>query len=446
MAFEYIPGDDFFHRRDPRVKILIAVIIVIMSVWFNDPVWLIGLYCGLLIFLRIARIPLMKVLAFIRSIAPVAALYLLFNLILPPVVVEDPLVMFYIIFWTIPPLWPVSVESLTWGIGALFRFLTILTVIRTVLMLTPIRDLILALVKFRVPPEFALAVSIGFGYLPVMIDENRRIKEAQQARGWEYEFRNPARRFSALLLKMLIPSIANSMRRTQDIATAIESRGFGYNLRARTYLHEIKMKAGDYLIIVILLLLLFSAAFVRGFASGGQLVFGLGLADFQATARFIRTWVTTPAYSLFVNWVTLIPWATVPFVGLLSISYMHVEYGHYLFLLLVGLIAGLIAGILSRGRTKKAAFVINLAIIIPAFLICFYLIWPILPITIALFVSLEWLEALLTLNINLFIAYFLVFFITVLWPYFGSVMGTTIGRFRGGYKEEFVPPEIIDEG
>ena len=249
MAFEYVPGDDFFHRRDPRVKLLIAVVIVIMSVWFNDPIWLVILYIGLLVFLRFAHIPIIRVISFIRAIAPVAILYLLFNLLVPPVVVANPLTMFYIVFWTSPPLLPVTVESLTWAIGALFRFFTILTVIRTILMLTPIRDLILALVKLRIPPEFALAVSIGFGYLPVLIDENRRIKEAQEARGWEYEVRNPARRFSALLLKMLIPSIANSMRRTQDIATAIESRGFGYNLRARTYLHEIKMKAGDYLLV-----------------------------------------------------------------------------------------------------------------------------------------------------------------------------------------------------
>ncbi len=445
MAFEYVPGDDFFHRRDPRVKLLIAVVIVIMSVWFNDPVWLVGLYCGLLIFLRFAHIPIIKVISFIRSIAPVAALYLLFNLILPPVVVADPLVMFYIIFWTIPPLWPVSVESLTWGVGALFRFLTILTVIRTILMLTPIRDLILALVKLRVPPEFALAVSIGFGYLPVMIDENRRIKEAQQARGWEYEFRNPAKRFSALLLKMLIPSIANSMRRTQDIATAIESRGFGYNLRARTFLHEIKMKAGDYAVVLVLLLLLIGAAFVRGFAVGGQLLFGLGLADFQATARFIRAWVTTPAYLMFVNWMSLIPWATIPFMNLIPISYMHVEFGQYLFLLLIGIFTGIIAGVISRGRGKKVAFAINLIIVIPAFFIFFYFIWPTLPVALSIFMSLGWLQALTVLELNTFLAYFMLFFITVLWPYFGSVMGTTIGRFRGGKKEVFIPPTIIED-
>lgn len=444
MAFEYIPGDDFFHRRDPRVKLLIAVVIVIMSVLFNDPIWLIGLYCGLMVFLRIARIPIIKVISFIRSIAPVAALYLLFNLIMPPVVVADPLVLFYIIFWTVPPFWPVSVESLVWGVGALFRFFTILTVIRTVLMLTPIRDLILALVKLRVPPEFALAVSIGFGYLPVLIDENRRIKEAQQARGWEYEFRNPAKRFSALLLKMLIPSIANSMRRTQDIATAIESRGFGYNLRARTYLHEIKMKAGDYLLVLGLIFLLIGAAFIRGYAVGGQLVFGLGLADFQVTARFIRAWVTTPAYVVFASWMSLIPWAVIPFIGLLPISYLHVEFGQYLFLLILGMIIGLIAGIISRGRSKKVAFAINLAVVIPLWFICFYFIWPTLPVALPIFLSFGWIGELITLNINMLLAYFLLFFITCIWPYFGSVLGTTIGRIRGGQKEVFVPPVIND--
>ena len=165
MAFEYVPGDDFFHRRDPRAKIFMAVCIVIMSVWFNDPIWLISLFFFELILLRLARIPLSKIANFIRSIFPVAVKYFIFNLILPPVRVPDPLVMFYLVFWTVPPILPITVESIVWGIGALFRFLIILVMIRTVLMLTPIRDLILALVKLRVPPEFALAVSIGLGYL-----------------------------------------------------------------------------------------------------------------------------------------------------------------------------------------------------------------------------------------------------------------------------------------
>ncbi|MDO8124545.1 MAG: energy-coupling factor transporter transmembrane component T [Candidatus Hermodarchaeota archaeon] len=445
MAFEYIPGDDFFHRRDPRTKIFMAISIVIMSVWFNDPVWLISLFIFELLILKLARIPLSKIAGFIRGIFPVAVMYFIFNLILPPVRVADPLVVFYLVFWTFPPLFPITVESVVWGIGALFRFLIILVMIRTVLMLTPIRDLILALTKLRVPPEFALAVSIGLGYLPVLIDENRRIKEAQQARGWEYEFRNPAKRFSALLTKMLIPSIANSMRRTRDIATAIESRGFGYNLRARTYLHEIKMKTGDYLVIFIFLGLLLAAAFVRGLAIGGQFVFGLGLADFQVTARFVRSWVTTPAYSLFVSWMNLIPWSIIPFVNLLPLSYMHVQFGQYFFLLLMGLIVGLIAGIISRGKSRKVAFGINLAITIPLFFGLFYLIWPMLPTTFAVFFSLGWFDAILAQNLNLLIAYLLLIFITVLWPYTGSVMGTIIGRFRGGKKTVFIPPPITDD-
>jgi hypothetical protein len=244
---------------------------------------------------------------------------------------------------------------------------------------------------------------------------------------------------------MLVPSIANSMRRTRDIATAIESRGFGYNLRARTYLHEIKMNKGDYLLVVVFLGLLLGAAFVRGLALGGQLIFGLGLADFQATARFVRAWVTTPPYILFVNWMNLISWNIIPFIGLIPISYMHVEFGQYLFLLIVGMIAGLIAGIISRGKSKKVAFAINLVIAVPILFGIFYFIWPMLPTTILVLSSLGWFDALLALNINLLIAYFLLIFITVLWPYLGSVLGTIIGRFRGGKKEIFIPPEITED-
>jgi hypothetical protein len=77
--------------------------------------------------------------------------------------------------------------------------------------------------------------------------------------------------------------------------------------------------------------------------------------------------------------------------------------------------------------------------------ICFYVIWQILPSTLPIFLAFGWWDALLVLNINLLIAYFLLFFITMLWPYIGSVLGTITGRFRGGKKEFFVPPEITND-
>jgi energy-coupling factor transport system permease protein len=156
----------------------------------------------------------------------------------------------------------------------------ILLVIRAILMITPIRDIIITFVKLRLPAEFALALSIGFAYVPVLVDENTKIKEAQQARGWRYEYRNPAKRFNALLKQMFVPAIFNSMRRTGDIAIAIESRGFSHNIAKRTFVRQLKYTTSDYLATAILLV----------FLAGGLYVgtWGLHWASYVNVARMIR--------------------------------------------------------------------------------------------------------------------------------------------------------------
>ena len=249
MAFEYIPGDTFLHRLDPRAKLAFVATVMILAVGFTDPIWLAAVLLALFMLIRYAKLPWDKVKGFIKGIAPLAALYTIFNIIMPPVKIPEPTILFRFII-------PVSLESLVWATGAVIRFLIILTVLRIMLMLTPIRDLVLALVKLGLPAEFGIALSTGFGYLPVLLDENRKIKEAQMSRAFEYEYRNPIKRFKALFTQLLIPSISNSIRRTQDIALAMESKGFSYNPRARTYMHEIRFKTPDYIFLAITVVVL----------------------------------------------------------------------------------------------------------------------------------------------------------------------------------------------
>jgi energy-coupling factor transport system permease protein len=280
LAFEYIPGNTFFHRLDPRTKFLWWIVVMIMAVGLGtDPLYLGAVFISIFVIMRLAKVPFSKVASFLKGIAPVVVLYAVFNLLFPPIAadVRNP----YVFFYLIPPgLLPISLEACIWTIGAVLRFLTILLVIRTILMITPIRDIIITFVKLKLPPEFALALSIGFAYVPVLIDENEKIKEAQQARGWRYEFRNPAKRFNALLKQMFIPAIFNSMRRTGDIAIAIESRGFSHDLARRTYVRQLKYAARDYVTITFLL-----AALVGGLLVG---TWGLRWAYYMNVARMIR--------------------------------------------------------------------------------------------------------------------------------------------------------------
>jgi energy-coupling factor transport system permease protein len=262
------------------VKFLWWIVVVILTVGLGtDPIYLGVVFISIFVVMRLAKIPFNKVTSFLKSMAPVVVMYAIFNLLFPPIAtdVSNP----YIFFYLIPPkTLPISLEACIWTIGVVLRFLMILLVIRTILMITPIRDIIITFVKLKLPPEFALALSIGFAYVPVLIDENTKIREAQQARGWRYEYRNPAKRFNALLKQMFVPAIFNSMRRTGDIAIAIESRGFSHDIAKRTFVRQLKYSVNDYLATAVLLVFL-----VGGLYMG---TWGLRWASYINVARMIR--------------------------------------------------------------------------------------------------------------------------------------------------------------
>jgi len=147
----------------------------------------------------------------------------------------------------------ISYEGIIWSIGSFFRFINILLIVRVILIVTPIKDVITGMVKLGLPPEFGMAASIGLGYLPVMVNEVSQIKESLMGRGWKYKYLNPIKRGREILMRMFLPSIKRSITRTNEIALAIESRGFSYNVAGRTYLNEPKFKRHDYVIFVLIL-------------------------------------------------------------------------------------------------------------------------------------------------------------------------------------------------
>jgi len=261
MTFEYMPGETWLHRLDPRTKILLWITIMMLGMSLLDPIWDAVLFLFVILILRSGNIDMDKITSFLKSMSMIAAVYVIFNILFP---FKANTLNAKLLFYIIPPkTFPIYVEVLVWTVGALLRFLIILLAVRTVLMLTPMRDVIYAFVKLGLPPEFGLAMTSAFGFLPAIIKENSRIKEAQMVRGWTYESGNPIERAKALFTQLLIPAIYNSIRQVQSIALAIESRGFSYNISARTYMTDIRFRRIDYLVAGILLALIIFGMLAR---------------------------------------------------------------------------------------------------------------------------------------------------------------------------------------
>jgi energy-coupling factor transport system permease protein len=242
MSFDYQPGNSLFHRLDPRTKFIMFAFVVGIAITVWDPILLalLGVFVYLWSVFSGIRDRATKV---VLKFLPIFAFGYILNIAFAQVP-EPP--MFYLI-----PAWqwfPISYGRLIFAAGVLGRIVSIFLGIWTILVVTPITSLILAFVKTKMPPEIALGIGIGMASVPAFIREAKTIQEAQKARAHKTDFKNPIKKFIALV-PIMIPLIWATLRRSQSIAVAIEARAFGYNLARRTYRTELRMKPADWLFI-----------------------------------------------------------------------------------------------------------------------------------------------------------------------------------------------------
>jgi len=141
------------------------------------------------------------------------------------------------------------------------RFILIISCFSIFFLTTYPEDFAEALVKLKVPYEFALTFTMAIRFVPSLSREAQIIIDAQRSRGLELEkgsFIKKIRNYTPIL----IPLIVGAIRRSIKVAEAMESRGFGASPK-RTSLRELKLKFGDYFFLLVATLLFMLALYLR---------------------------------------------------------------------------------------------------------------------------------------------------------------------------------------
>ena len=119
----------------------------------------------------------------------------------------------------------------------------------------------LALEQTHVPYEFVFAFTTAVRFVPVLAEEAQTIMDAQKARGLELERGNFLKRIRNYI-PILIPLIVSAIRRSLELAEAMESRAWGAT-KKRTNLYTLKMHKGDMALIAITIGIVATAIYVR---------------------------------------------------------------------------------------------------------------------------------------------------------------------------------------
>jgi len=89
-----------------------------------------------------------------------------------------------------------------------------------------IESLLNPLKKIRFPVhELALMMSISLRFIPTLMDETDKIMKAQMARGVDFTG-GPFKERIKSVIPLLIPLFVSAFKRAEELATAMEARGY----------------------------------------------------------------------------------------------------------------------------------------------------------------------------------------------------------------------------
>lgn len=244
----YVPAESLVHRLDPRSKLIIIFLFVCVIFLANNFLTyvLIGIYTFLM--LGLSRIPVRFLYA---GLKPVLWL-VLFTLLLQVFFTKEGSLLY--------ELGPIKIyeEGVRQGIfiSMRFFFLILMTSLLT-LTTTPIEitdgleTLLNPLKKVRFPVhEMALMMSISLRFIPTLMQETDKIMKAQIARGVDFSS-GPVKERIKAVIPLLIPLFVSSFKRAEELAIAMEARGYRGG-EGRTKYRLLSWKFADTLQLIIL--------------------------------------------------------------------------------------------------------------------------------------------------------------------------------------------------
>jgi len=156
----------------------------------------------------------------------------------------------------------VNIES---ALAMTMRFIVLVESFSIFFLTTSPDHLGLALEQSHMRYEFAFAFTTAVRFVPVLAEEAQTIMDAQKARGLELEKGNLLKRIRNYI-PILIPLIVSAIRRSLDLAEAMESRAWGAT-KKRTNLYRLKLHKGDCILISITILLLIVTIYTKFFVT-----------------------------------------------------------------------------------------------------------------------------------------------------------------------------------
>lgn len=238
-VFSYVPGISLLHKLDPRTKIVVVMLLGILAFRIEN---FMGIGALFMLFFALALLSRLPMRILFRAVRPMV-LFITF-IFLTQLFFSSGRP--FASLWILKP----SMVGLENGLSFASRFILLLLFAALLTASTDPSAITCGVEKMLRPLplrwlgissfELATMMNISIAFFPLLFERVKRTKAAQAARGMDF-VRNPFHSVPALA----IPLLWGVIRDAEELALAMESRG--YQGKNRTSIYEISMKKRDWI-------------------------------------------------------------------------------------------------------------------------------------------------------------------------------------------------------
>lgn len=249
---QYIEGDSLFHRFDARIKIITSILFIVTIFLAKSLTAFALIFVSITVFVIMTRIPVRMMIKAMKPLLFIIIFTALINILWFK---GDTLL---VQFWIIS----IYLEGIFNAGIIIFRIIVLiiatsvfLTYTTTPLALTDALESLLKPLKLIHVPvhEFAMMMTIALRFIPTLIDETRKIINAQTARGADFSSGGLIKRAKAMI-PILIPLFVSAFRRADELAVAMECRCYTGG-EGRTKMNVPKTDAKDWIFFGVIILI-----------------------------------------------------------------------------------------------------------------------------------------------------------------------------------------------
>ena len=249
---QYYETKSLLHRTDPRIKILVMILLIVFIFVTGNYVSLTVATVSVFTVLAVSKVPFKLYIKNMKAILPVLIFTGLINMFYGE---GEPLVDFWI--------FEITLDGISRAVFMALRIALLIFLSSSLTYTTTPNDLTDAIESLLSPLKFiglksavhtlAMMMTIALRFIPTLIEEAEKIMNAQKARGADLESGGLLDRVKALI-PILIPLLLSSVRRAYELAEAMECRCYNGG-EGKTRMKQMRLSMVDFWISFIVIII-----------------------------------------------------------------------------------------------------------------------------------------------------------------------------------------------